>query len=173
MTFLLYNAYRGENVPRSGGYSTSIFPGGCRPALDGHVQVSTLMNWLPRMVAVMNDPEMSALYEDPAWILNENLPELADGQLLAWTLGRDKQQAMEEAQAGGWPITAVNRPIDLLSDPHFSERGFFSEIEQTNAGPTLQPGAPIRIDDGWIVSRPAPIIGEHQQELEGLSLIHI
>ena len=169
MTFLLYNAYRGENVPRSGGYSTSIFPGGCRPALDGHVQVSTLMNWLPRMVAVMNDPEMSALYEDPAWILNENLPELADGQLLAWTLGRDKQQAMEEAQAGGWPITAVNRPIDLLSDPHFSERGFFSEIEQTNAGPTLQPGAPIRIDDGWIVSRPAPIIGEHQQELEGES----
>ena len=68
------------------------------------------MNWIGRMVAVMNDPEMSALYEDPAWILNENLPELADGQLLAWTLGRDKQQAMEEAQGNGWPITAVNDP---------------------------------------------------------------
>ena len=53
----------------------------------------------------------------------------------------------------------------LLSDPHFAERGFFSEIEQTNAGPTLQPGAPIRMTDGWIVSSMAPIIGEHQQEL--------
>ena len=74
------------------------------------------MNWLPRMVAVMNDPEMSALYEDPAWILNENLPELADGQLLAWTLGRDKQQAMEEDKAGERTITAVTRPLDQLSD---------------------------------------------------------
>ena len=73
------------------------------------------------MVAVMNDPEMSALYEDPAWILNENLLELADSQLLAWTLGRDKQQAVEEAQAGGWPITAVNRHRSTVN-PHFSGR---------------------------------------------------
>ena len=166
MTYLLYKAYRGENVPRSGGYTRSIFPGGCRPALDGHVQVSTLMNWLPRMIAVMDDAEMSSLYEDPAWFLNEGLPEIADGRLLAWTLGREKQQAMEEAQAGGWPITAVNRPIDLLSDPHFAQRGFFSEIAQSNAGPTLQPGAPIRIDDGWVADRPAPTIGQHQKELE-------
>ena len=166
MTFLLYNSYRGENVPRSGGYNTSIFPGGCRPALDGHVQVSTLMNWLPRMVAVMNDPEMSSLYEDPAWIINQDLPEIADGRLLEWTLGRDRQQAMEEAQAGGWPITAVNRPVDLLTDPHFTTRGFFTEIDQTSAGPTLQPGGPIRVEDGWSAQRPAPSIGEHNAELE-------
>jgi crotonobetainyl-CoA:carnitine CoA-transferase CaiB-like acyl-CoA transferase len=166
MTFLLYNSYRGENVPRSGGYSTSIFPGGCRPTNDGHVQVSTLMNWLPRMTEVMDDLEMSALYQDPAWILNANLPEAADARLLEWTLGRDKQQAMEEAQAGSWPITAVNRPVDVLSDPHFAERGFFSEVAQTRAGPTLQPGAPIRIEDGWMIQRPAPTIGEHQAELE-------
>ena len=166
MTFLLYNAYRGENVPRSGGYATSIFPGGCRPALDGHVQVSTLMNWLPRMLGVMDDPEMSALYDDPTWITNEDLPEIADARLLEWTLGRNRQEAMEEAQAGGWPITAVNRPIDLLTDPHFVERGFFAEVEQTNAGPTVQPGGPIRVAEGWSAERPAPIIGQHQTELE-------
>ena len=166
MTYLLYCAYRGEDVPRSGGYATSIFPGGCRPTLDGHVQISTLMNWLPRMVAVMNDPEMTALYDDPAWFLNEALPEAADSRLLGWSLERQKQEAMEEGQAGNWPVTAVNRPIDLLVDPHFEARNFFAEINQTIAGPTLQPGAPIRMTDGWAVNRPAPTIGEHQAELE-------
>ena len=166
MTYLLYCAYRGENVPRSGGYTTSIFPGGCRPTLDGHVQISTLMNWLPRMVAIMDDPEMAALYDDPAWILNESLPELADSRLLNWSLQRHKQQAMEEGQAGNWPVTAVNRPVDLLTDPHFDDRDFFAEINQTIAGPTMQPGAPIRMADGWTVNRPAPTIGEHQGELE-------
>ena len=166
MTYLLYCAYRGENVPRSGGYTTSIFPGGCRPTLDGHVQISTLMNWLPRMVAIMDDPEMAALYDDPAWILNESLPELADSRLLNWSLQRHKQQAMEEGQAGNWPVTAVNRPVDLLTDPHFEDRDFFAEINQTIAGPTMQPGAPIRMADGWTVNRPAPTIGEHQGELE-------
>ena len=42
MPYLLYCAYRGENVPRSGGYATSIFPGGCRPTLDGPVSYTHL-----------------------------------------------------------------------------------------------------------------------------------
>ncbi len=47
MTYLLYGSYRGQNVPREGGYSLSPLPNGCRPTGDGHVQVSTLPNWIP------------------------------------------------------------------------------------------------------------------------------
>ncbi len=166
MTYLLYAAYRGQNVERVGGYSVSPFPGGCRPTGDGHVQVSTLMNWIPRMLAVLDDPDMAALYDDEMWLFNEALPDLADAQLLSWTLTRNRQEAMEQAQAKGWPVTAVNRPVDLLTDPHFEARGFFVPVTHPVAGTVRQPGAPIRMDDGWAIRRPAPLLDEHRAEIE-------
>ena len=170
MTYLLYAAYRGADVPRSGGYRVSAFPNGCRPSGDGHVQMSTLMNWVPRMLSVVQNPELTALFEDPDWILNEDLPDLADAHLLAWSTSRSGQEAMEEGQAQSWPVTAVNRPIDLLSDPHFAERGFFTPVDHPVAGSVRQPGAPIRMDGGWAIRRPAPLLGEHTDEVAaGLS----
>lgn len=165
MTYLLYGSYRGEDVPRPGGYRVSPFPGGCRPAADGHVQVSTLMNWIPRMLAVLDDPEMSALYDDPGWILDETLPDLADAQLLTWTLTRTRQEAMEQAQAKGWPVTAVNRPVDLLDDEHFAERGFFVTVDHPVAGPVRQAGTGLHMTDGWKLRRPAPTLDQHGAEI--------
>ncbi len=165
MTYLLYAAYRGIDVDRRAGYSTSAFPGGCRPSLDGHVQISTLMNWIPRMLAVIDNPEMAALYEDPGFLVDEALPEIADAHLLGWSLSLGRQEAMEVAQAGGWPVTAINRPVDLLSDPHFDERGFFVPVEHPVAGTLRQPGPPIRLDGGWKLRRPAPTLGQHSDEV--------
>ena len=165
MTYLLYASYRGQDAPRQGGYNVSPLPGGCRPAADGHVQVSTLMNWIPRMLGVLDDPEMSALFDDPMWLFSETHPDLADAQLLQWTVVRGRQEAMDEAQSKGWPVTAVNRPVDLLSDPHFDERGFFVDVEHPAAGVTRQAGSPIRMEDGWSIRRPAPMLGQHTEEL--------
>ncbi len=167
MTYLLYGAYRGENAPRQGGGTVSALPNGCRPCGDGHVQVSTLLNWIPRMLDTMQDPDMSALFDDPMWLFSETHPDLADGQLLQWTLTRSRQAAMEEAQAKGWPVTAVNRPIDLLEDQHFVERGFFVDVEHPAAGRVRQAGSPIRMNDGWALTRPAPLLGQHTAEVVG------
>ncbi len=165
MTYLLYAAYRGQDVERAGGYSVAVFPGGCRPAADGHVQVSTLMNWIPRMLAVLDDPDMAALYDDPGWILNEALPDLADAQLLTWTVSRTRQEAMEVAQAKGWPVTAVNAPVDLLDDRHFAERGFFVDVDHPVAGTLRQPRGGIGMDEGWVLRRPAPLLDQHGEEI--------
>lgn len=165
MTYLLYGAYRNQNVDRVGGYSVSPFPGGPRPTTDGHVQVSTLMNWIPRMLSVLEDPDMSALYNDPQWLFNPDLPDLADAQLLGWTLTRSRQEAMEEAQAKAWPVTAINRPVDLLSDKHFAERGYFVDVDHPRAGSIRQAGAPIRMDDGWKLRTPAPLLDGHGAEI--------
>jgi crotonobetainyl-CoA:carnitine CoA-transferase CaiB-like acyl-CoA transferase len=165
MTYLLYAAYRGEDVPRFGGYSVAVFPGGCRPAADGHVQVSTLLNWLPRMHEVIDDHELRALYDDPTWFFSETLPEAADSILVGWTLSRTKQEAMEQAQAKAWPVTAVNTPLDVLADGHFAQRRFFRDVDHPVAGVVRQPGAPIRMVDGWQLRRPAPLLGEHTAEV--------
>jgi len=167
MAYLLHGAYRRSNTLRSGGYKVAPFPIGVRPTLDGHVQVSTLMNWIPRMLAVLDDPEMSAIYADPGWLMKPETPELVDARTLMWTLGRTRQEAMEEAQAGGWPVTAINRPLDVLGDAHFADRGYFNDVEHPAAGPIRQPGAPFRVDDGWSLRRPAPLLGEHTAEVTG------
>lgn len=165
MTYLLYAAYRGANVERSGGYRLSPFPNGARPTQDGHVQISTLMNWIPRMLSVVNEPDLSGLFEDPGFIVDEAVPELADAHILGWTLSNTRQEAMEEAQAGNWPVTAINRPVDLLSDPHFEDRGFFVPVEHPVVGTVRQPGSPIRMDHGWELRRPAPTLGQHTDEV--------
>ncbi len=165
MTYLLYATYRGANVDRSGGYQQSSLPGGVRPTLDGHVQISTLMNWIPRMLAVVDDPDFAALFDDPGFLVDEAVPELADAHILGWTLGTTRQAAMEEAQAGNWPVTAINKPIDLLSDPHFERQGFFVPVDHPVVGTLRQPGAPIRMTDGWSLRRPAPMLGQHTDEV--------
>ena len=100
MTYLLYGAYRGEDVPRFGGYTLSPLPGGVRPTGDGYVQVSTIPGWIPRAMAVLDDADLTERYRSPTWVLDPDLPELADAALLGWTVTRPKQEAMEEAQAG-------------------------------------------------------------------------
>jgi crotonobetainyl-CoA:carnitine CoA-transferase CaiB-like acyl-CoA transferase len=165
MTYLLYAAYRGQDVERNGGYSVALLPNGCRPASDGHVQVSTLLNWIPRMLGVLGEPDLAALFDDPGWLLDEAVPELCDAHLLGWTVARTRQQAMEEAQAAGWPVTAVNRPVDLLGDRHFAERGFFVPATHPVAGDLRLPGPPIRLDGGWELRRPAPTLGQHGAEV--------
>ncbi|MCP3856557.1 MAG: CoA transferase [Actinomycetia bacterium] len=165
MAYLLYGSYRNANTLRSGGYSTAPFPIGVRPTMDGHVQISTLMNWIPRMLAVVDDPEMSAIYDDPMWLFDESTPEKVDAQTLMWSLTRTRQGAMEEAQAQGWPVTTVNRPVDLLVDPHFADREFFQTIDHPGAGEVRQPGPQFRMYDGWSVRHPAPRLGEHTDEV--------
>ncbi len=160
MTYLLYAAYRGSNVERTGGYRQSALPNGCRPTLDGHVQISTFPNWIPKMLSVIDDPTYAKIFEDPDFIADEEVPEQVDAHILGWTLSHEKQEAMETAQAAGWPVTALNAPIDLLSDPHFQDQKFFTPIDHGN-GPVLHPGAPIRLRQGWAVSCPAPAIGQH------------
>ncbi len=165
MTYLLYAAYRGQNVERPGGYRQSALPNGCRPTLDGHIQISTLMNWYPRMLGVVDNPDLSALYEDPGFLFDDEVPEQVDAHIIGWSLSQMKQEAMDTAQAGGWPVTAINKPIDLLTDRHFEKRGYFVTVDHPEAGEVRQAGAPIRMTDGWQLDRPAPALGQHTGEV--------
>ena len=165
MAYLLYASYRGANTRRLGGYQQRAFPIGVRPTLDGHIQVSTLLNWIPRMLRVMDNPEMTAIYDNPSWLVDPAVPEQVDAQLLMWGLSRTRQEAMEQAQAGGWPVTAINRPVDVLTDKHFAARGFFAEVDHPAAGTIRQPGPAFRLEDGWALRQPAPLLGQHAAEV--------
>jgi crotonobetainyl-CoA:carnitine CoA-transferase CaiB-like acyl-CoA transferase len=62
----------------------------------------------------------------------------------------------------------INTTEDLVNDPHWKARGFWEEIEHPVAGRLTYPGAPFRMAGSpWRVSRPAPLLGQHNAEVFG------
>ena len=44
------------------------------------------------------------------------------------------------------------------------------DVEHPAAGSIRQPGAPFRVTDGWTPRRPAPTLGQHNDEVFGSEL---
>ncbi len=162
MTYLLYYAYTGRNAPREAGLRPSSLPSGVFPTEDGYAFIANMPAWVPRMLATVQDDALAERYAQPGWVVDPELPDEVMTAMYTWALGRGRQQAMEEAQANGWAVTALNHPVDLLEDPHFAHREFFVDVEHPVVGTVRQPGPPVRMDDGWRVRRPAPTLGQHQ-----------
>ena len=59
----------------------------------------------------------------------------------------------------------INNASDLLADPHYASRGFWNRIE-TAAGLTAFPGSPLTMSGTRVsVRRPAPGLGQHNDEI--------
>jgi benzylsuccinate CoA-transferase BbsE subunit len=72
-------------------------------------------------------------------------------------------------QQRGLPVGIVYSPEEVLDDPHFVARGFPVTIDHDQLGrPVTYPGAPYRFDrTPWALTRRAPRLGEHNEELLG------
>lgn len=165
LAFLLGAAYNGRLVRREGTQRLSPAPTGVYPVADGYVQIITIPAWVPRMLATLDDPGLSEHFATDAWLIDPATPEVCDEALYPWLLTRTRQEAMEEAEAHKWPVTAINLPVELLEDPHFTAREFFVEVDHPAAGPVRQPGPPFRMDDGWRIRRGAPTLDQHGAEV--------
>lgn len=140
----------------------NALPNGVYPCADGYIQVTTQTIWFERFCRVIGkpewitDPRIADHLNDPASIGDE-----VDMAFYEWLLPRTKQQAMEEAQDAGWPLSALNMPADVYRDPHFRARGFFTTIEHPVAGSVELPGIAVRFGDTPGELRRAPLLGEH------------
>ena len=166
VAYLLYQAWTGQDVAREPRQPQRSTPIGFFPTLDGHVLAFTIPSWVPRMLTVLGDEDLTARFAEPTWLFDEELPDLVDAALYPWLLGRTRQEAAEDAQAIKWPVTPLNAPVDIIDDPHFEHRQFFIDVEHPVAGTVRQPGAPFRLSDGWKLRHPAPTLGQHQHEIE-------
>ena len=165
LAFLLGAAYNGRLVRREGTQRLSPAPTGIYPVVDGYVQIITIPAWVPRMLATLDDPDLAEHFSTDAWLVDPDTPGRCDEVLYPWLLTRTRQEAMEAAEANKWPVTALNLPVELLEDPHFTERGFFVEVDHPASGPVRQAGPPFRMEDGWRIRRPAPLLDQHGEEV--------
>lgn len=94
--------------------------------------------------------------------------EFAEKFLEPWLLERTQREIVETAQAATMLTTPLNSPESILVDPHYQERGFWVEIDHPVTGKLTYPGAPFRMGEGsWQMRRPAPLIGQHNEEVYG------
>ncbi len=71
------------------------------------------------------------------------------------------------AQRLGITVGAILSPEEAYENPHFVERGFQVEVEHPELGRSIRyPGAPYKLPASpWRISRRAPRLGEHHDEV--------
>jgi len=74
-----------------------------------------------------------------------------------WTGGQERD----------FPWGAIRTMDEIMGDPHLEDRGFFVEVEHPELGQSFTyPGAAaIYNGSPWGISRRAPLIGEHNEEI--------
>jgi len=123
------------------------------------------MIYFDRTTRMMGMPELMERFGDPSAQFNPELKEEFEAIFLPWCAERTKREIVAAGQAAGVLCGPINTTEDLLSDPHFKERGYFVEIDHPAAGKFLYPGAPFRAETPWRIRRPAPLLGEHNGEV--------
>jgi crotonobetainyl-CoA:carnitine CoA-transferase CaiB-like acyl-CoA transferase len=78
------------------------------------------------------------------------------------------QNLYRTAQEHRIPFAPINTMRSLYESEHLRERQFFVELEQPGLGRLRLPGMPSRYgNSSWAIRRPAPHLGEHNDEVFG------
>ena len=76
-----------------------------------------------------------------------------------------KEELAELLQKNGIPGLPVNSPSDFMKDPHIEARNFFSTVNHPVLGSFRQPGSPFVVDGYRAPASPAPLLGQHNEEV--------
>jgi crotonobetainyl-CoA:carnitine CoA-transferase CaiB-like acyl-CoA transferase len=166
-----HSAYGGTLI-RQGNRGPDAAPQGLYPCRGDE-------RWLA--VAVADDEQWRALRQalgDPPWA---SAPELAaaagrrrcqddiDRHLRAWAAERELADAVGALSSAGVPAAPVVAPHEVIADEQLRARGFVEAFDHPVVGRHEVIGVPFRFasrSTGWI-ARPAPTLGQHNDEVLG------
>ena len=170
MSMLLAYQYNCEISKRSATATAGGYPNGVFICLDGYVQIAGGRNYFERVVSMMGAPDV--LLEE-RWFAPEaqydtELEDEFNTYFIPWCLERTKRDIWQSAQEAGVLSAPINAASDLVADAEFHRRGAFAEIDHPVAGRLLYPGRPFIMNESpWSVRRPAPLLGQHTDEVLG------
>ena len=90
-----------------------------------------------------------------------------DEMIAAWTRQHDKCEAMRVLGGAGVPAGAIFDTMELTCEADFERRGIMQTMEHPTAGRFKMPGWPVRFGGCTPELRPAPLLGEHTNEVLG------
>jgi len=85
----------------------------------------------------------------------------------SWTRTKTKFAAMEIAGKAGIPCGAVLDTGDLFVNEHLKQREMIVTVEHPVRGPFTMPGCPVKLSDSPTKLTPAPLLGQHNEEVYG------
>lgn len=141
--------------------------GGLQPCKDGHVMLVIPMEHQWRaLVELMGNPDWAQDERNKDEFSRAQHAEELNNFVAEWMSNYTKDELFHRAQALSCPIGAVNTAADLLASEQLKAREFFVEVEHPEMGNVKCPAAPYRFSKTpWRVERPAPLLGEHNEEI--------
>jgi crotonobetainyl-CoA:carnitine CoA-transferase CaiB-like acyl-CoA transferase len=83
-----------------------------------------------------------------------------------WLLERTKEEVLAAALKAKVYCGPVFTSEDLINSPHLKDRAYFVQAEHPAAGTLTYPGAPFKMHESpWAIRRPAPLLGQHNEEI--------
>jgi len=159
-------------IPRRSG--TGLFasvPSGTYPCRDGTVYLmvnrplhwKALAQWIHEETG--NQEVLDPIFEGPS-SSRQPVRELIDVFVGDLTRRFTVDAIYHEAQRRHLAVTPLNTAAAVARDPHLAARSYCVEVEHPKAGRLKQPGAPYRHSETpWSVSRPAPGVGQHNEDV--------
>jgi crotonobetainyl-CoA:carnitine CoA-transferase CaiB-like acyl-CoA transferase len=161
---MVRSANEGEVITRA---KQGVPYGGALPCKDGYTVFITWesVQW-DRLVAFMGDPEWANDDKFEDYTGRYKHGELLNALLTEWLANHTQEELYHEGQAAGVPFAMIYTSKDLVDSAHLKARGFFVEIDHPKTGKVKYPSAPYQFSETpWQVIRPAPLLGEHNEEI--------
>ncbi len=155
---------RGTEAGRTTGNAT-FAQWGIHPTADWWIGVAAMPRQSFAVYDLIGHPELK---EDPAFrsgwspAANEVLSVLVP----EWIRERTAEEIFALANEVRAPVGMIPTPAQLLEWPHFKETGFWHYVDHPRLGRHPLPGGPAQFGaDDRGVHRPAPLIGQHTDEV--------
>jgi crotonobetainyl-CoA:carnitine CoA-transferase CaiB-like acyl-CoA transferase len=134
---------------------------------DGYILVAPFENhqW-KAFVELMGNPEwLSGPEWDSMFYRGQHMFEVAP-QIQEWMMQQKKEDLYHRGAQKGIPMGPINTVKDVLESQQYAARGYFVEVEHPVAGKYKYPGWPYQMSAAPArVSRPAPLLGQHNEEV--------
>ena len=122
-----------------------------------------LAQWVNEVTG--NDGILDPLFEG-ASSRRQPYRDVLDGWIGELTARFSVDELYREGQHRHLAITPVSTAAAVANDPHLAARDYFVARMHPGAGALRYPGAPYRLSETpWRMARPAPTVGEHNDEI--------
>ena len=161
--------YRGIPGWRSGNrMRLGLFPNCVLPCKDGYICIDCpQMDQYQRFLNLLGDPQWvrEARYRDRR-AMSDRYPEEAEALIAPWFMEHTKEEILSLCLERRIPCVPVRTIDEVAEDTHLGAQGFFEEMDHPEVGTLRYPGAPYRLTaTPWRLIRPAPTLGQHNQEV--------
>jgi CoA:oxalate CoA-transferase len=140
--------------------------GGLNRAKDGYFVITPIQNhqW-QGLVRVMGEPAWSRADWCQTEVGRMEHREEIRPRIEEWAAGLTRDEIYHLTQAEGTPTGPVRDVAEVRAWKQAEARGFFAEIEHPEAGTQVYPTAPYRFSRTPWAARPAPRLGQHNEEV--------